>query len=632
MPRKATMPAITIQDLNNAKADVDHVAAVATSTALTATDRLGHSKLTIAGVLDHANDAADSALAGVGYDAPVAYASGINLTAPRQTVTYSGAVYAPKLADLPFTTSGTFETAKFRVVQGLLRSEASEFVDARVGFGAVVDGATDNLAAMTAALAAPHKRVHVEEGLCLVSAPPTNVYGPEIGPGIVLTPVTGGYQQLNTTTDLHQHMFGQEYLNAFHADIMAQSGGASTKIVASGDSTVFGTGASAPYRLTDLMLTLANEAGFKVSVVNRGQSGKAIFQWLTTYLAGDLAENPKLLALKWILNDPAFLKTGVAAPLDAGQAYANRRDATDVIADLRAGLATIRASKPVEDLSILLMTPNSTNDTPNARDEVFHEAIRGGMRQAARDFECAFFDTYGMWADSRNGAGIWLDAPMTDPSIGIHPGNVLNSLIATKMADLLFPRGLRASALPGVFGTQGVGSMPHDFKMGVNLARITSGSSFPGALDGSVFTVRTPDDFGMQIAWSGAANAMPAIRFGSAGSWFNWITRPNADLTLANGWVNYDGTSDYAPRASLASRMVTLSGTIKNGTADPGTVILTLPAGFRPFATQWQMVPCGSNFDQYASLKVLANGQLVIQSCPSNAALSISGFTFEAFN
>jgi hypothetical protein len=45
------MPAINITDLNNAKQDVDHIAAIATSPALTATDRLGNSKNTIAGAL-----------------------------------------------------------------------------------------------------------------------------------------------------------------------------------------------------------------------------------------------------------------------------------------------------------------------------------------------------------------------------------------------------------------------------------------------------------------------------------------------------------------------------------------------------------------------------------------------------
>jgi hypothetical protein len=45
------MPAITVTDLNNAKTDVDHVAAIATSTALTATDRLGRVKKTLEGAL-----------------------------------------------------------------------------------------------------------------------------------------------------------------------------------------------------------------------------------------------------------------------------------------------------------------------------------------------------------------------------------------------------------------------------------------------------------------------------------------------------------------------------------------------------------------------------------------------------
>lgn len=45
------MPAITIADLENAKLDVDHIAAITTSTAPTATDRLGQTKQTIAGSL-----------------------------------------------------------------------------------------------------------------------------------------------------------------------------------------------------------------------------------------------------------------------------------------------------------------------------------------------------------------------------------------------------------------------------------------------------------------------------------------------------------------------------------------------------------------------------------------------------
>lgn len=57
------MTSITITDLNNAKLDVDHVAAVATSAALTATDRLGHVKRTLAGMDAAAQDAIDENIA-----------------------------------------------------------------------------------------------------------------------------------------------------------------------------------------------------------------------------------------------------------------------------------------------------------------------------------------------------------------------------------------------------------------------------------------------------------------------------------------------------------------------------------------------------------------------------------------
>ena len=45
------MTAITIADLINAKLDTDHIADIATSTAATATDRLGHVKITMAGAV-----------------------------------------------------------------------------------------------------------------------------------------------------------------------------------------------------------------------------------------------------------------------------------------------------------------------------------------------------------------------------------------------------------------------------------------------------------------------------------------------------------------------------------------------------------------------------------------------------
>lgn len=109
------MSAINITDLDNAKRDTDHIAAIATSPAPTATDRLGRTKRTIAGTQLEM----DAALRSVGRLPPVVYAAGLSMTSVRQTVAYSGVTYAPRADMLPFTTSGTFEAAKFEVVQGV---------------------------------------------------------------------------------------------------------------------------------------------------------------------------------------------------------------------------------------------------------------------------------------------------------------------------------------------------------------------------------------------------------------------------------------------------------------------------------------------------------------------------------
>ena len=54
-----------------------------------------------------------------GYLPPVPYAAGIKMTLALQTVQLGYVTYAPILEALPFTTSGEFEEAKFRVIQGI---------------------------------------------------------------------------------------------------------------------------------------------------------------------------------------------------------------------------------------------------------------------------------------------------------------------------------------------------------------------------------------------------------------------------------------------------------------------------------------------------------------------------------
>ncbi|MHB8947562.1 MAG: tail fiber domain-containing protein [Rhodoferax sp.] len=105
------MTAITIADLTNAKLDVDHIAAIATSVELTATDRLGHIKSTVAAAIDSIKSFTDRG----------AWAA-VTVYAVKDLVSSSGSWY---VCVAPHTSSAAFATdvaSKWRVYQGVLAS------------------------------------------------------------------------------------------------------------------------------------------------------------------------------------------------------------------------------------------------------------------------------------------------------------------------------------------------------------------------------------------------------------------------------------------------------------------------------------------------------------------------------
>ena len=157
------------------------------------TDRLGVNRRTVAGI----SAAADVVLGGLGYAPPVTYASGISMTLTTQTVEYSGEIYAPKVASLPFTTSTwATDSAKFRLIQGVAATDLAASGSAGMigympegtgavattvqeklresvsvkDFGAVGDGVTDDTAAIQAAVNAS-KSVIVPAGKYKLTSP-----------------------------------------------------------------------------------------------------------------------------------------------------------------------------------------------------------------------------------------------------------------------------------------------------------------------------------------------------------------------------------------------------------------------------------------------------------------------------
>lgn len=86
------MPAITIPDLINAKLDVDHMGAVATSAALTATDRLGNTKSTLAGLIAGLN--ADVAITQTGLNKTAAQLAKTQAEAARDSLNTTGKIFS----------------------------------------------------------------------------------------------------------------------------------------------------------------------------------------------------------------------------------------------------------------------------------------------------------------------------------------------------------------------------------------------------------------------------------------------------------------------------------------------------------------------------------------------------------
>lgn len=290
-------------------------------------------------------------------------------------------------------------------------------------FGAAGDGSTDDTTALSDAIAASDDLRLV--GDYLVTAL-SNEYGvPLRGQGRILTAVTGGLRQINSDADDYQHMFGQEYLYAFHTKLMA---GASASMIFSGDSTTYGgTGqATTPWLIHELVLRMGTQRGHKLTATNAGHPNKTTAQWVSTYLTGDLSSAPDLYVVRWGINDPNY---GMSV--------------SDFNTALRAGLAQCRSSYGVDDMSILLMVPNNINDTPDGRDQKWVEAIRPIVRQAARDYMCACIDTYAIWHDVNNGTGMWTDNLFGDGR-SLHPMNVLNGSITSFMSNFLFPRAFDA--------------------------------------------------------------------------------------------------------------------------------------------------------------------------------------------
>lgn len=379
--------------------------------------------------------------------------------------------------------------------------------------GAVGDSITNQDDEVSAVLATPQKSIDLPAGRYLVTDV-SNALGKEFtGNGRLVKAVTGGLEAQNTYADLYQRVTGQEYLAAWYKNVWFQTITPSRelRIVFSGDSTTdggVGNGVNNGFNIWELVPQGIYNRGLQGAYgtigINRGQSGANTQQWVDNFVAGDIAASGDLYVLRWGINDPGWLKNGTTPPIDSGQSYPNRRDVNDFATSLRAGLTLMRASLPFESVSILLMMPNSTYDIPNARDALWYEQLRDVYVQAARDFNCAFIDTYAIMQDSRKLFNILMDDPMPTSGRGIHPNDAMNSIIAGHICELLAPEGFkyrfssnRVLSTGGPDVTPETSLSPSAYQAAIYLSRSLTSQGWP--VDGSSITINSSDKTTLQF-------------------------------------------------------------------------------------------------------------------------------------
>lgn len=409
-------------------------------------------------------------------------------------------------------------------------------------------------------------------------------------------------------------VFGQETLQHYFAKyklMSNQNGGAQvvTKIVASGDSTTAGVG-STYGGMPGILEDLSKTRGYvNTQVVNRGQSGKSTVDWPetgetasweSTHAAGDLAENPDLLILRWGANDPFYNVTPLGSPTGT-PVYTEEEVLVKVLEGYDRVLTTIRTSRPVSGLSILILTAGPMNDTHFGRSESYFAKLSKEMRELARKHQCAYIDIYGMFSNSWGGTGLWMDADATS-GVGrsVHPHDELYEHISGAVADVIFPNygtNWKNNAVRNTSATSVnrlATDLPGKYFAGIHLDRLEdlTGSNLGAPYDGIAYTLKQTDGAILQLATSVTQTYGRGIvaRMGFNNTWRDHWLGATYRVSFNNSWADHLNGFAVATYKMQLDGTVRLDGVVRGGDITDGTVILTLPESFWPTLTQLCMV------------------------------------------
>lgn len=228
-------------------------------------------------------------------------------------------------------------------------------------------------------------------------------------------------------------------------------------------------------------------------------------------------------------------------------------------ASLDAALTTIRATLSVQATSICLFTPNSMNG-PAGDDELYSAQIRAVIRQAAIDFQCAFFDKGGRYPDAFVDFGTgtsqnhWLDTNR------VHADTIQRDMLVWEAFRFLVP----PQALTGNFMWQTARvatDLPITYRKEMSSERATTG--FP--VDGGVVTfnpLSTAGHFPLQLNWSISSGSFHIRGITATNTWSNWTSIGIA--ALATDVLADTAAITSYPRGDSAMR-VTAAGWPLNG-------------------------------------------------------------------
>jgi lysophospholipase L1-like esterase len=446
-------------------------------------------------------------------------------------------------------------------------------------YSAKLDGSTNDLTAINQAIADAKNSIVIPAGIASVDQEPENPLGIEYtGDGIIAKKIEGGLQQLNTYADNAKQVIGKEYLYRVYKRLEVDDANTmSLKVFLYGDSTVAGGNGESNWASTGAIIKdLYNKKGLKtaLTLTNRGVAGTRITDMNAM---PDLSDTTDLFIIKYGIND----------------GYNNEQTRLTVFATaLRNKLKEIRQSNfgSVERLSIVLVGPNSTSDTPNGRDERWYEQLRKIYVKAARDFKCAYIDTYAYLKDSRNAAGLWMDNPYNDGR-AIHPLNLMNCWIWGLVIDSIFgtteTAKFRSNHFTNLSASQKFAKEndpPSSYPLGITINRALLPDGWP--VDGAVITTRHADGITKQSIFTFAkGKTIELIRVASTSddTWNIWAGT-NIVPQLQNGWKDFENNFASPQAVLCANGIVTVNMIVKAGATAPGTVIATLPEGMRPAA------------------------------------------------